>query len=212
MSLGTPKFQWKKPRNHGNFLTQEGSMVGDLTYAALLQHLEIVPPWGLAKFSWGCTHVVSLPEALTTMRNLCQASQRSQKQDTREVRSSWVNQLSSHLYQFLDVNQHSANKGLPLPFGRGVCETKSKNGRSRPRKPFISRVLCAGGGLRPWSQTMVSDPLWAQKTLQIKGFLGLGRPFWIWSRRPRDQGVGVDPFVCWTLKDKFALLRLFRGL
>ena len=30
-------------------------------------------------------------------------------------------------------------KGLPLPLGRGVCETKSKNGRSRPRKPFISR-------------------------------------------------------------------------
>ena len=45
-------------------------------------------------------------------------------------------------------------KGLPLPLGRGVCETKSKNGRSRPRKPFISRVFCAQG-LRPWSQTMV---------------------------------------------------------
>ena len=34
-------------------------------------------------------------------------------------------------------------KGLPLPLGCGVCETKSKNGRSRPRKPFISRVFCA---------------------------------------------------------------------
>ena len=42
----------------------------------------------------------------------------------------------------------SANKGL----GRGVCETKSKNGRSRPRKPFISRVFVLGGGLRPWSR------------------------------------------------------------
>ena len=42
--------------------------------------------------------------------------------------------------------QRSANKGLPLPLGRGVCETKSKNGRSRPRKPFISRVfLCSEG-------------------------------------------------------------------
>ena len=28
----------------------------------------------------------------------------------------------------------SANKGLAIPLGRGVCETKSKNGRSRPRK------------------------------------------------------------------------------
>ena len=44
-------------------------------------------------------------------------------------------------------NVFSANKGLPLPLGRGVCETKSKNGRSRPSKPFISRVFC----LRPWS-------------------------------------------------------------
>ena len=52
----------------------------------------------------------------------------------------------------------SANTGLPLPLGRGVCETKSKNGRSRPRKPFISRVFCAQRGIpRPWSQTMVSE-------------------------------------------------------
>ena len=47
----------------------------------------------------------------------------------------------------------SANKGLPLPLGRGVCETKSKNGRSRPRKPFISRVFCAQRVV----ETMVSD-------------------------------------------------------
>ena len=45
----------------------------------------------------------------------------------------------------------SAKKGLPLPLGRGVCETKSKNGRTRPRKPFISRVFCAQRG----SETMV---------------------------------------------------------
>ena len=38
---------------------------------------------------------------------------------------------------------------------------------------------------RPWSETMVSIPLRTQKALQIKGFLGLERPFWIWSRRPR---------------------------
>ena len=47
----------------------------------------------------------------------------------------------------------SANKGLPPALGRGVCETKSKNGRPRPRKPFISRVFCAQRG----SETMVSD-------------------------------------------------------
>ena len=49
----------------------------------------------------------------------------------------------------------SAKKGLPLPLGRGVRETKSKNGRSRPRRPFISRVFCArrgDHGLRPWSR------------------------------------------------------------
>ena len=47
----------------------------------------------------------------------------------------------------------SANTGLPLPLGRGVCETKFKNGRSTPRKPFLSRVFCAPRG----SETMVSD-------------------------------------------------------
>ena len=48
---------------------------------------------------------------------------------------------------------------------------------------------------RPWSETMVSIPLWAHKTLEIKGFLGLERPFLDWSRRPRAQAVGVDPFL-----------------
>ena len=52
-----------------------------------------------------------------------------------------------------DAQRRSANRGLPLPLGRGVCETKSKNGRARPRKPFISRVFCAQRG----SETMVSD-------------------------------------------------------
>ena len=28
MSLGTPKFQGKRPRNRGNFFTKKGSMVG----------------------------------------------------------------------------------------------------------------------------------------------------------------------------------------
>ena len=51
------------------------------------------------------------------------------------------------------LQKESANKVLPLPLGRGACETKSKNGRSRPRKLFISRVFCAGRGI----ETMVSD-------------------------------------------------------
>ena len=51
------------------------------------------------------------------------------------------------------ANNKSADRGLPLPFGRGVRETKSKNGRSRPGKPFVSRVFCAQRGI----QTMVSE-------------------------------------------------------
>ena len=56
--------------------------------------------------------------------------------------------LRTHFY-YLGI---SANEGLPLPLGRGVCETKSKLGRSRPRKPFSSRVFCAQRGI----ETMVS--------------------------------------------------------
>ena len=52
----------------------------------------------------------------------------------------------------------SAKRGLPLPLGRGVCETKSKNGRSRRRKPFYFWGFSVlRGGFRPWSQTMVSE-------------------------------------------------------
>ena len=59
----------------------------------------------------------------------------------------------------------SAKRGLPLPLGRGVCETKSKNGRSRPPKPFISRVFCAQRGIetmvpegaRPWGRGRSGD-------------------------------------------------------
>ena len=37
MSLGTPKFQGKKPRNRGNFLTTKGSMVGHLMVVCALK-------------------------------------------------------------------------------------------------------------------------------------------------------------------------------
>ena len=49
-----------------------------------------------------------------------------------------------------------SNRGLPLPLGRGVCETKSKNERARDRKPFIHRVYSAQRGFG----TMVSDRPW----------------------------------------------------
>ena len=48
--------------------------------------------------------------------------------------------------------QNSANKGLPLHLGRGVCVTKSKNGCSRPRSPLFLGFSVLRGGLRPWSR------------------------------------------------------------
>ena len=44
-------------------------------------------------------------------------------------------------------------KGLPLPLGRGVCETKSKNGRSTPENPLFLGFSVLRAGLRPWSQS-----------------------------------------------------------
>ena len=58
-----------------------------------------------------------------------------------------------HRSHRISANKGWANKGLPLPLGRGVCKTKSKNGCSRPRKPFISRVFCEQRGI----ETMGSD-------------------------------------------------------
>ena len=57
---------------------------------------------------------------------------------------------------------------------------------------------------RPWSETMVSILLWAQKTLEIKGFLGLQRPFLdLVSQTPRPTGRGRPLFA-----DKSVLLSL----
>ena len=43
---------------------------------------------------------------------------------------------------------------------------------------------------------MVSTPLWAQKTLEIKGFLGLERPFLdLVSKTPRPRGGGRPLFA-----------------
>ena len=58
-------------------------------------------------------------------------------------------------------------------------------------------------GLAP-SETMVwdhgLDPPLSTENPRNKGFGGFGAPhFWIWSRRPCAQGVGVDPCLlkCW---------------
>ena len=59
-------------------------------------------------------------------------------------------------------------------------------------------------GLAP-SETMVSIPLWAQKTLEIKGFLGLGCPFLdLVSQTPRPRGRGRPLFaeICDSNRDE----------
>ena len=43
-------------------------------------------------------------------------------------------------------------------------------------------------GFRPWSRTPPST-----ENPKKRVFWVWGAHFWIWSRRPRDQGVGVDP-------------------
>ena len=50
----------------------------------------------------------------------------------------------------------SKQGSTPTPWARGLPD-QSKNGRSRPRKPFISRASVLRGGLRPWYETMVSE-------------------------------------------------------
>ena len=69
-----------------------------------------------------------------------------------KIRSAETVYLSSSASLLEHVQQ---TRVYPYPLGRRVCETKtkSKNGRSRPRKPFISRVFFAQRGV----ETMVSD-------------------------------------------------------
>ena len=65
---------------------------------------------------------------------------------------------------------------------------------------------------RPWSDTMVSIPLWAQKTLEIKGFLGLERPFLdLVSQTPRPRGRGRPLFAeKWDFEVLHRCERLFQ--
>ena len=51
----------------------------------------------------------------------------------------------------------SANGGLPLPLEHRVCETKSKKGAPGTENPSCIGFTVLRGGLRPWSQTMVSE-------------------------------------------------------
>ena len=70
----------------------------------------------------------------------------------REPLYSFWGLSGPHRTQF--PNHHlSVNRGLPLPLGRGVCETKSKKGRARDRKPFMHRLCSAHRGI----ETMVLD-------------------------------------------------------
>ena len=59
--------------------------------------------------------------------------------------------------------QKPFNRAVPLPLGCGVCETNSKKGRARDRKPLMHGYTALRGGLRPRS----------------------------W--RGPDHGIGVDP-------------------
>ena len=47
--------------------------------------------------------------------------------------------------------------GLPLPLGRGVCETKSKKGATETENPLCIGFTALRGASRPWPQTMVSE-------------------------------------------------------
>ena len=55
--------------------------------------------------------------------------------------------------------KRSANKGLPLPLGCGVCAARPnpKMGAPHPENPLFLGFSVLRGGLRPWSQTMVSE-------------------------------------------------------
>ena len=55
------------------------------------------------------------------------------------------------------VCQQTGVYPYPLALGRGVCETKSKKGAQETENPFCIGFAALRGGLRPWSQTMVSE-------------------------------------------------------
>ena len=61
---------------------------------------------------------------------------------------------------FFSPNQNSANRGLPLPLGRGIWKRpnpKKKMGAPDPENPLFLGFSVLKGGLRPWSQTMILE-------------------------------------------------------
>ena len=112
---------------------------------------------------WGCTGVARCEEEMTGIRRDFQsaADRLSHKiaktskgplSATRGLAPGGLGTRQSKILGFLEFifccwrgfgtlwvggSRRSANRGLPLPLGRGVCETKSKKGRARDRKPFI---------------------------------------------------------------------------
>ena len=53
--------------------------------------------------------------------------------------------------------RNSVYRGLPLPLGAGSARPNPKKGAPDPENPSCIGFIVLGGGLRPWSQTMVSE-------------------------------------------------------
>ena len=51
----------------------------------------------------------------------------------------------------------TVNKGYPYPLGAGSARPNPKMGAPDPENPLFLGFSGLGGGLRPWSQTMVSE-------------------------------------------------------
>ena len=129
---------------------------------------------------------------------------------------------------FLDPRPHPLIKGVDLhPINQGAmgCQTqRPKNPTQTPNIPRNTHSLriypypMVWPLPRPWSETMVSIPLWAQKTLEIQGFLGLQRPFLdLVLQTPRPRGRGRPMFaetlrltLSTSLRDFFAFFHVTR--
>ena len=51
----------------------------------------------------------------------------------------------------------SANRVYPYPLGAGSARPNPKKGAPEAEDPLFIGFTALGGGLRPWSQTMVSE-------------------------------------------------------
>ena len=84
--------------------------------------------------------------------------------------------------------RHLARADKSLGFWSFPHSTKSKEKDKWPRAVHSLRIYPIPHSLA-WSETMVSIPPWAQKTLEIKGFAGLERLFLnLVSQTPRPRG------------------------